>query len=297
MRIPSRFRVGSSTHTGLVRSANEDDYLVLVPPDSGARLLAAVADGMGGVAGGTEASRCGLRGLAAHVLGAGDAEPEAALAGAFAAAHERVLEQASLVPALHEMGTTLTALWFQPDRVHVGHVGDTRAYRLRAGTLLQLTTDHASKEQRNRLLRCIGGGMPAEPPDLAAHDLQTGDRFLLCSDGLWGVVPEPRLRELLAPPRPAAAAAEVLVAAALSAGGPDNATAVVVDVVDGGDELVEVALPTEEASRRGDLDRRVGRAPPRWPILVLFVAAALVAAVVARVAFDLDVLGWIAAAF
>lgn len=297
MRIPSRFRVGASTHTGLVRGANEDDYLVLAPEGHGETVLVAVADGMGGVAGGTEASRCGLRGLGAHLVSTLGTEAGSALRDAFAAAHARVREQAELVPALQDMGTTLTALWFERDRVHTGHVGDTRAYRLRGGVLECLTTDHAAKEHRNQLLRCIGGGMPAEPPDLAVHELAVGDRFLLCSDGLWGVVPSARLHELLLPTRSAGAAAEALVAAALAAGGPDNATAVVVDVTDGGAEPVEVDLPAEEVSRRSDLDRRAGALPPRWPVPVLVLAALVLAVAVARLAFDVDVLGFLLARF
>lgn len=297
MRIPSRFRVGASTHTGLVRGANEDDYLVLAPEARGETMLVAVADGMGGVAGGTEASRSGLRGLAAHLVSSSGAEASDALRDAFAAAHARVREQAELVPALRDMGTTLTALWFERDRVHVGHVGDTRAYRLRGGELERLTTDHAAKEHRNQLLRCIGGGMPVEPPDLAVLDLAVGDRFLLCSDGLWGVVPEARVRDLLLPTRGVGASAEALVAAALAFGGPDNATAVVVDVVDGTAEPVEVDLPSEEASRRGDLDRSTGALPPRWPLPVLVLALGVLGAAIARLAFDFDLVSFVLSRF
>jgi protein phosphatase len=292
VKVPARFRVGVATHTGLVRTANEDDYLLVAPP--GARpvlLLAAVADGMGGVAGGTEASRSGLRGLAAGLLSAADVDLAAAVRSGFAGASERVAEQARLVPALHEMGTTLTALACARDTAVIGHVGDSRAYLLRLGRLERLTTDHAMQDQRNRLLRCIGGGQPPQDPDLIELALLDGDRLLLCSDGIWGVVDDLKVRELLSQ-RPAVAAAEGLVAAALAAGGPDNGTALVVDVVAApADSLpVDVELSGEEVTRLNALHRGTRLGPSRWPWLVLALAFVLMLLAVLRSVFGIDLL-------
>jgi protein phosphatase len=294
VKVPARFRVGVATHTGLVRGQNEDDYLLVAPPAGGSvALLAAIADGMGGVAGGAEASRAGLRGLAAGLLGAGGEAARTAVARGFQAASARVDEQARLVPALRDMGTTLTALAFDRGQVVLGHIGDTRAYLLRQGELQQLTTDHALREQGNRLLRCIGGGQPAEAPDLAVLDLVPGDRFLLCTDGVWGTVPAPKLAEAMR--LPPAAAADRLVAAANAAGGPDNGTAIVVHVVDAAADAadVEVALPDQEAPRAVEPSPRGRLGAPRWPWLLVALAVVLLAAVVARWTTGFDAFLWL----
>src|SRR5262249_27794675 len=161
-----------------------DDYLVLAPhdPEVVRRIgrLVAVADGMGGAMGGAEASRAALRALAAEFLtppSAGTVAPAHMRAG-FAAACRRVLELARESPALAGMGTTLTAVHLCGERMVVGHVGDSRCYRLRDGRFEQLTTDHAVRGE-NRLTRCIGAGRDHEDVDVAEHDLRPGDRLLL----------------------------------------------------------------------------------------------------------------------
>lgn len=298
MRVPARYALGVATHTGLVRKGNEDDYLVLAPPERApCDLVAAVADGMGGVAGGAEASRAGLRGFAAGLLGR-DGRDGAALAAAvgagFAAASERVLEQARLVPALREMGTTLTALAFAGDRAAFGHVGDTRAYLWRRGELRQLTTDHASREHQNRLFRCIGAGQPAESPDVGELAIGPGDRLLLCTDGVWGTVPAPQLAAVVGrlPPQ---AAAEQLLRLALQAGAPDNATAVVVHVTgEPVDAERDVELPSEEAPGMAELMRVRGRlGAPWWPLWLTLLAVVLIAFALLRWLFGFDVLVWL----
>lgn len=295
MRVPAAYDVGVATHTGRVRSANEDDFLLVAPETAGCRLLAAIADGMGGVAGGAEASRAGLHGFASGFLaGAGpDADLEAAVRNGFAAACVRVHEQARLVPALREMGTTLTVAAFGPGDLVVGHVGDTRAYRLRGGDLQQLTTDHASREHKNRLLRCIGGGQESEEPDVVRQDARPGDRFLLCSDGVWSTVPAPRIAEVLGrlPPQ---AAARRLVELANAAGGPDNATAVVVQFTGGHGAVRDVPLPAEESSRLGEPWRRQGRVgAPRWPWFLLGATLLLAAAIAGRWFAGFDLFAWL----
>lgn len=298
MKVPGEFRVATATHTGLVRGANEDDFLVIAPPDRRPLdLTVAVADGMGGVAGGAEASRTGLRGFAAGVLAqAGDAGLRELVARGFSTAWARVREQAQAMPALREMGTTMTVLAFRGAEVVLGHIGDSRAYRLRGGELQQLSQDHAVPDGGGRLLRCIGGGLTEEPADVVAFEVLAGDRFLVCSDGVWGTQSPERLLEALR--LPLAVAAERLIEGALAAGGPDNATAVVVQRVEAAAAAaVEVALPVEEAPRLGGLSPR--RAPrlrsPWWPWLLLAVAVLVLAAVVLTWVTGFDVVVWLRA--
>lgn len=283
MRVPVRFQVGVCSHPGQVRRHNEDDYLVGTLPDERG-LLAAIADGMGGLAGGAEASRTALRALAGAVLDGGSAASvEARLRAGGEAAAARVLDEARAVPALRDMGTTLTALCCDGDRLHVVHVGDTRAYRLRGEHCEQLTEDHAVREPDNLLTRCIGAGQPSLPLDASSRDLRAGDRLLLVSDGVWSVVAPDEFVRLAAKARPQAAA-EALVAAALRGGGPDNATAVVVEVgaatAGGADGAAprEVDLPRHERPDERQLwPAARSLRPPRWPWWLL-AAAAVVAA-------------------
>lgn len=286
MKVPPRFLVGACSHPGQVRRHNEDDYLVGTVPGERA-LLAAIADGMGGLAGGAEASRTALRALAGAVLdGGSDAPVDVRLRAGSVAAALRVQDAAAAVPALRDMGTTLTALCCDGDRLHLVHVGDTRAYRLRGGRCEQLTEDHAVREPDNLLTRCIGAGQPSLPLDEVALDLQVGDRLLLVSDGVWSVVaPEEfgRLAALAAPQ----AAAEALVGAALRDGGPDNATAVVVEVAGAapGASPRDVDLPRHERPDERQLwpPARSLR-PPRWPWWLLAAAAVVAADVACRLA-------------
>lgn len=298
MRMPSRFAIGAATHTGLVRGANEDDYLLVAPePDVGCALLAGVADGLGGAAGGAEASRTGLRSFAVAALDDVDASLEQRVRNGFAAASRSVQQQADLVPALRGMATTMVAVAFSTDRAVLGHVGDSRAYLYRAGALRKLTEDHASKEDRNRLLRCVGGGVDAAP-DVTTLDWAEGDRLLLCTDGVWGYVAESAVVEAMRIRDPQAAAGR-LIASALQRGGPDNGTAVVVDFVGGGKDgaYTEIDLPREEQAQQEDL-ARVGRlGAPLWPLALLALAAVLAGAAMLRVLLDFDVFAWVRSCF
>ena len=297
MKVPNTYALGSSSHTGAVRVANEDDYLLgaLLPP-GGETLLCAVADGMGGAAGGAEASRASLRALGAAVLdGDSDAPIEKRLRDGFRAAGVRVFEEAANVPALRDMGTTLTALCLGPGRGWFGHVGDTRLYRLRAGAADLLTQDHAVREPDNLLTRCIGGGQPSCEADVGAFETCAGDRFLLLSDGVWSVVPHAGLLQLGRGGSPQAAA-EALVAAALAAGGPDNATAVVVDVRSTAPAaaVAEIELPRDERPHSlRSWPRPVSLRAPWWPWLVLIGAFAMAVHAAVRWAFDIDSWVWL----
>ena len=146
------------------------------------------------------------------------------------------------------MGTTVTALAWLNDRVAVAHIGDSRAYLLRDGQLSQLTRDHtfvqtlvdagritpdeaAVHERRNLLTKALDGVHPVEC-DLSIREVRAGDRFLLSSDGLHGVVHDPQLQEILSAFSDPTAAVAALVDEALRGGAPDNVTALVADVVD-----------------------------------------------------------------
>jgi protein phosphatase len=283
MQLHEDIEIGAASHTGRVRSTNEDDFLVFSPQDpddvrTRGRLLA-LADGMGGVAGGAEASRAAVRCLATAFLSAPrDASPGERLRQGFSAASSGVLEMSREVPALREMGTTLTAVNLLADRLVVGHVGDSRCYLLRDGELTQLTTDHAVREPESYLTRCVGGGQEGGSPDFVELAVHKGDQVVLVTDGLWNVVADERIAKLLAG-RPAQAAAESLLAAANAAGGPDNSTVIVATIRStAGDpgELREVELPREEQRIRPAVHRpRGGLASPRWPWVVLVLALLL----------------------
>jgi len=231
-----RFRHGVDTSVGRVRRVNEDSYLA-VPP------VYAVADGMGGHGSGDVASRLAVEVLARCVM----------LRPLFTEAVLHALDEANRAIVEHDgpnrMGTTITGLagleTLGGDRLMVFNVGDSRVYRLAGERFEQLTVDHSevqemvlagvlTREQarthprRNVVTRALGGGH-----ELAAdHWLvpaAAGDRFLLCSDGLFGEVLDEALAGLLALADPQHAA-EALVAAANEAGGHDNITALVVDI-------------------------------------------------------------------
>lgn len=241
----SRLEVGACTHTGHVRRFNEDAHLT-------APTLVAVADGMGGHSGGGVASRIVVDQLSR--LGVGGAVSVAAgravLASALGRAHVRIREYAERQPHYEHAGTTavvaLLVVEAGTPRWLVGNVGDSRAYVLRAGDLVRVTRDHTvagellaagvigpdeavDHPERHVLLRAVSAADAGEP-DFFEVDGVRGTRLLLCSDGVCGLLPDEVVAGLLAVGAPQAAA-DALVAAALEAGGTDNATAVVVDVV------------------------------------------------------------------
>ena len=239
MTLVLRYAVRSDV--GLLREGNEDSAY------AGPRLLA-VADGMGGHAAGEVASSLTIASMAKL-----DSEPPggdmlAELAAAVAAANTRLQEMIIANPAVEGMGTTLTALFWSDGHAALCHIGDSRGYLLREGELYQITHDHtlvqslvdegrisaddvSTHPQRSLLLRALDGRSVAEP-DLSVHDGQVGDRYLLCSDGLSGVVSDETLRETMAGVEDPDAVTRQLIELALRGGGPDNITCIVADVVD-----------------------------------------------------------------
>ncbi len=233
--MPLSVAVGYASLTG-PRERNED-FCGFVTPE-GAELdnkgvLAAVADGIGGHRGGREAAEYTVRGLLADYYATPDTwSVPRALETVTTALNRWVIAEASRNAELAGMATTLSALILRGRRYTLGHIGDSRIYLFRDGTLQQLTVDHTWEhpELNNVLSRAIGLD-PRVLMDFADGELAAGDRFLLVSDGVWGILPDPLIGEaLLDHPEPRAAAA-ALTSLALAQGGHDNATAVVVDVL------------------------------------------------------------------
>jgi serine/threonine protein phosphatase PrpC len=239
MTLALRYAIRSDV--GLLREGNEDSAY------AGPHLLA-VADGMGGHAAGEVASAATITTIAP--LDARHLGPDlvGALADAVATANLRLQELIISDPAIEGMGTTLTALLWSDGYAALCHIGDSRAYRLRNGQFIQITHDHtlvqslvdegkiteddvATHPHRSLLLRALDGRTVAEP-DLMPLDTLPGDRFLLCSDGLSGVVTEQTLYQTLSSVRDPDKAALQLVELAIRGGGPDNITCIVADVLD-----------------------------------------------------------------
>ncbi len=233
-----KVRVGAATDIGQVREGNEDSYLVVEP-------LYAVADGMGGHRGGEVASS-----LALETVQGMFERHEGSLSDQVEQANRAVFDRSQNDRTVSGMGTTLTAALVDGNRVHLVHVGDSRAYLLRDGELTQLTEDHTlvhrmvvegeiSQEEaethphRSILTRALGVDQSVQV-DEGDVEVVGGDRLLLCTDGLTGMVPEGQIREILADAADPQEAVDRLVKVANRAGGIDNITAVILDFADDG---------------------------------------------------------------
>lgn len=220
------------TDTGRQRNANEDSYFVRAP-------IFVIADGMGGAQAGEVASKAAAD---AFDIDLSEAPPERLLSETIATANQRIHDLARADPSRAGMGTTLTAAIVDAEReeVGIGHVGDSRAYRLRGGQLEQLTRDHSLVEemrrkgqlteaqaedhpQRSIITRALGPE-PEVEPDIQTVPASPGDVFLLCSDGLTTMLGEKQIAKLLANANSMQAGVRALVDEANRAGGRDNIT-------------------------------------------------------------------------
>jgi serine/threonine protein phosphatase PrpC len=195
-------------------------------------LIAIVTDGLGGHRGGRVASNLAVQEFIARYLTLSvNHEPHDAAVQALAEVNRTLHARGLSDPTLTHMGTTFTALILADSIMHVLHVGDTRAYRLRSGRLERLTRDHnlADEGQPNILYRAIGTDAEVEI-DHAAHYARSGDRYLLCSDGVHGVLSDTLLITLLETDPDMQAGAERIVDAALCAGSTDNVTALTLEL-------------------------------------------------------------------
>jgi protein phosphatase len=248
-----RFACAARTDVGVVRSGNEDSYLMA--DDRG---LFVVADGMGGHAAGEVASEMASR-LVAETYrparGMSDDELMAQMVSAIRAANAAIFERTLQEHDKRGMGTTVTALALLPRRYLIGQVGDSRAYVLRANTLTQITKDHSYVQEQvdagrlspeearvhpyaNVITRCVGSSGDVVP-DLYIGTLDAGDLLLLASDGLTGMMEDEDLQAILQQEGTLEERVDQLIAEANRRGGLDNITVILV-------QIEEVAAPTGE---------------------------------------------------
>jgi protein phosphatase len=250
---PMRIEYAALTDIGLTRSTNEDAYLIekcsihsLLPNRHDAYLLS-VADGLGGHACGDIASKIACRELAGFLDEIQSLRPDVV--------EKRMLEKvfgidkflrlyAARQRSCLGMGTTLSAIALLHKEAVIAHVGDSRIYRLRRRNLKKLTTDHSLVQElldegsitedmaanhpfRNKLTRAVGTGEPLEAVETSRCAIAPGDRYLLCTDGLYGDITSDEIAAILSDSAAPQRAAEVLLNLALQRGGHDNATAIV----------------------------------------------------------------------
>jgi protein phosphatase len=240
--MPLSFSYAARSDVGMVRSENQDSGY------AGPRLLA-MADGMGGHAGGDIASSVAIGALAdldGEALGS--AEASRALLQRITAANDEIAELVKADPSLHGMGTTLIAILRSQNKLVLAHIGDSRAFLARDGQLTQITKDHSFVQslvdegritedeamghpQRSLVTRVLTGQEDDEP-DVTVREARIGDRYLIASDGLTDYVAGDTIAEIVTGGETPAKTADRLVELALKAGAPDNVTIVVGDVVD-----------------------------------------------------------------
>ena len=228
-------RVAYATNTGLLRKRNEDSAYI-------GSWLCAVADGMGGHAAGDVASATVIDVLRHFDVAAEDSGQLTEILGdAVREANKRLTAKIQAEPGLASMGSTLTAMLWSGSDLVVANVGDSRAYRLRAGVLKRLTEDHVmSKLVASPMPSGIGeylvrflDGRPGWSPDLTRGTARPGDRYLLCSDGLSAVLSADVIRDALAGFDDAEQAVEALLRQTEEGGAPDNVTVIVIDLPEG----------------------------------------------------------------
>lgn len=246
--------LGAVTHSGPNRSANEDDFAFGCE-----NRVIIVADGLGGHAGGSVASRIGCEAAVASMqrtLSSGaneDDKQEASdrVSQALSDAHLAIVEHAAQHPELKGMGCTMVLAWIANPDIHIAHVGDARAYHLADQNLQCLTKDHSfvarlvelgeitseeaeTNPNKNVILQAVGAAETLRP-SVTSIEMRQGERLLLCSDGLWDALPFDQIARLLGGSLDVAGTVSSLIDAAIEANASDNITAAVFecDKVDG----------------------------------------------------------------
>jgi serine/threonine protein phosphatase PrpC len=239
-----QFTCAARTDVGIVRSGNEDNYLMLAD-----RGIFIVADGMGGHAAGEVASEMAVRLISRDlgtVRGIPDEEVAERMRQSIRAANAAIYERTLTEHDKRGMGTTATALVLLPNRFLLGHVGDSRAYRLRDGTFEQLTKDHSYVQEQvdaglltpeqarvhpysNVITRCVGANQDVIP-DTYSGDLLAGDVVLLASDGLTGMLEDEHIHKILEAPGGPQEWVDAMINDANRRGGLDNITAIIVKI-------------------------------------------------------------------
>ena len=238
---PLIMRYAARSDVGRIRAKNDDSAYV-------GRHLAVVADGMGGHAGGDVASAATVLDMLHLDHGHYDGDAGTVLADEIQTANSLLSELVHINPKLAGMGTTVTALLLAEGKLHFAHIGDSRAYRLRNGEFKQISVDHTFVQRlidegrlrpeeaethphKNVLMRVLGDVDASPELDLATHEVEAGERWLLCSDGLnyvAGHVVERTVRET----KDLRECVEKLVDLTLEAGAPDNVTVVLLEIVE-----------------------------------------------------------------
>lgn len=231
---PLQVCIGHASSTGR-RESNEDFFGAVTPEGmvlSAKGVLLTVADGVSGAGGGREAAEYTVRSVLGDYYATPDTwEVPLALDRVLTAVNRWLLAQSSAHRELAGMATTLSALVLRGTRFHLAHVGDTRIYRMRQGKCVQLTHDHVwDRPDMQHVLKRAVGLDEHLALDYADGELEAGDVFLICSDGVWEPIEQAQLHQIMNLFRDPKLTAEALVDAALRAGGQDNATAVVVRI-------------------------------------------------------------------
>jgi protein phosphatase len=264
----------AKTDTGRQRRGNEDDMLARAP-------VFVVADGMGGARAGEVAARIATDAFRQGLPEAGS--PEERLAARAREANARIYELSISEHERAGMGTTLTAAYLDDGQLAIAHVGDSRAYLLRDGSLVRLTKDHslvqalvdteqlteeqaAEHPQRSIITRALGPE-PTVEIDTQTYPVKDGDILLLCSDGLTSMVSEERVTEIVAGADTLAAAAQELIDEANEAGGRDNITVILVRLQEVGPDVDPPSADATVAGAPapGGRPRRASRAALRHP--------------------------------
>ncbi len=271
-----RLVIGSGTDVGLVRQGNEDAYIVQEP-------LFGVADGMGGHSAGDVASGTAVQTIQSGVERSFPHDTEA-LAVLVREANEAIWDRSSQDASLRGMGTTCTLVLIEDEEAHLAHVGDSRAYVWRDGELTQVTRDHtlvdrmvsegritveeaARHPQRSIITRALGVDSSVEV-DVQTIQLQEGDRLMICSDGLTSMINSAVISDVLASEPQPQRAVDALIELAKKAGGEDNITVVLIDVVpDDQGERVDTSESQPQSApphSRSAGAQAVERRPRRW---------------------------------
>ncbi|MGH9261524.1 MAG: Stp1/IreP family PP2C-type Ser/Thr phosphatase [Acidimicrobiales bacterium] len=244
MTVPVHITCAGRTDVGVIRSGNEDSYLMI--PDRG---IFVVADGMGGHAAGEVASEMAVRFVARELgslKGLADDQVAERMRLAIRAANGAIFQRTLAEHDKRGMGTTVTALTLFDARFLIGQVGDSRAYLMRDGKFVQITKDHSYVQEQvdagyltpeqarshpysNVITRCVGANSDVVP-DIYVGTVKVGDLFLLASDGLTGMLDDWQLAELLTGERMPQHFVDALVAEANRHGGLDNITAILVRI-------------------------------------------------------------------
>ncbi|MCW2918520.1 MAG: protein serine/threonine phosphatase [Actinomycetia bacterium] len=262
-------RFATRSDVGMLRDGNEDSAY------ASSRLLA-VADGMGGHTGGEIASAAAIGALKSLDIDVPEDELVATLEEAVRRANDTVHGIVESNPSLQGMGTTLTAMLWSGSKLAVVQVGDSRAYLLRSGDLFQITHDQtlvqqllddgkisedhaASHPYRSLLLQALDGRTQVTP-NLQLREALLGDRYLLCSDGLWSMVTPEAIHHALSTIADAEQVVPHLIDLANASGGPDNITCVVADVIELDAQTTPSAAPPVTVGAAGTVGQGPGEA-------------------------------------